>query len=224
MFAALAKTLGQLGDPVLRSVMKRGLVGAVAVYVLTLLALWLVLKATILFAIPWLETLTDWLTGASIFLVALLLFPALVSTVVAVFLEEICAAVEDKHYPGLPDPRPQAITEVLLQTLAFSGVIVAANLLALPVYVFFWWLGPVNLLVFYVLNGYLLSREYFELVASRRLGPGDVKALRRTHLGYLWVAGAVIAFILTIPVVNMFAPIAATAFMLHVFERLRRKG
>ena len=31
------------------------------------------------------------------------------------------------------------------------------------------WLPPINLFIFYGLNGYLLSREYFELVALRHL-------------------------------------------------------
>jgi uncharacterized protein involved in cysteine biosynthesis len=38
------------------------------------------------------------------------------------------------------------------------------------------------------------------------------------------LAGAVITFLLTIPLVNLVTPIIATAFMLHVFEDLRRRS
>ncbi len=82
---------------------------------------------------------------------------------------------------------------------------------------------PLNLFVFYGLNGYLLGREYFELVAARRFDMAGVRRLRRAYRGRLLLAGAVIAFLLTVPIVNLVTPVVATGFMLHVFERLRRR-
>src|SRR3546814_18922147 len=78
------------------------------------------------------------------------------------------------------------------------------------------------MLRFYLLNGYLLGREYFEMVAVRRLDLAGAKRLRRDFRGRVVLAGAVIAFLLTIPLVNLVTPMIATAFMLHVFEGLRR--
>src|SRR3546814_12972622 len=69
---------------------------------------------------------------------------------------------------ALPDALP----------ICFLVVLVLLNLLALLVVYF----GPVlNLLVFFGLNGYLLGREYFELVAARRARPGEIGLLRRRH-------------------------------------------
>jgi uncharacterized protein involved in cysteine biosynthesis len=78
-------------------------------------------------------------------------------------------------------------------------------------------------LVFYALNGYLLGREYFELVALRRLDESSVRALRRSYQGSIFLSGALIAFITTIPLLNLAAPVVATAFMVHLFESLRRR-
>ena len=97
------------------------------------------------------------------------------------------------------------------------------NLLALPLYLLLLFVPPFNLFVFYLLNGYLLGREYFELVAARRLDTAGVRRLRRAYRGRLLLAGAVIAFLLTVPIVNLVTPIIATGFMLHVFEGLRRR-
>ncbi len=83
--------------------------------------------------------------------------------------------------------------------------------------------APLNLFVFYLLNGYLLGREYFELVAARRFDAAGVRRLRRKYRGRVMLAGVVIAFLLTVPIVNLVTPIVATGFMLHVFERLRRR-
>ncbi|MFN3077176.1 MAG: hypothetical protein ABT940_09910, partial [Alphaproteobacteria bacterium] len=80
-----------------------------------------------------------------------------------------------------------------------------------------------NLLVFYLVNGYLLGRTYYEVVALRRL---DVKAaaeLRRSGWMTLLPGGVVVAFLMTVPVVNIVAPVVATAFMVHHFEKMRRR-
>ena len=46
-----------------------------------------------------------------------------------------------------------------------------------------------NCPVYLALNGYLLGREYFELVAARRLPLGELAQLRRRLRGRLWLAG-----------------------------------
>ena len=40
-------------------------------------------------------------------------------------------------------------------------------------------------------------------------------------LGTIFAAGVVIAVLLTIPFVNLLAPLVATAAMVHLFERMR---
>ena len=47
--------------------------------------------------------------------------------------------------------------------------------------------------------------------------------MRRAYRGRLTLAGMVIAVMLTIPVFNLVAPIAATAFALHLFEAMRQE-
>ncbi len=73
-----------------------------------------------------------------------------------------------------------------------------------------------------MVNGYLLGRDYFEIVAVRRLAPEDVVSLRKSYRSRLFWAGVLIAFLFTIPLVNLITPIVATAFMVHVFELLRQ--
>jgi uncharacterized protein involved in cysteine biosynthesis len=77
-------------------------------------------------------------------------------------------------------------------------------------------------MIYLALNGYLLGREYFELVAGRRLPWSKVVGLRRRVRGRLWLAGVAIALLLTVPVFNLVAPVVAIAFMVHLFEGLRR--
>jgi uncharacterized protein involved in cysteine biosynthesis len=68
-----------------------------------------------------------------------------------------------------------------------------------------------------------LGREYFELAALRRLDGARARAMRRRHRFGVLVAGVVITILLTIPVINCVLPVVAAAFMVHEFERLKRR-
>ena len=144
--------------------------------------------------------------------------------VLSFLLEDIALAVEQRHYPDLPAARKQPVTEALRNALAFAGVTIALNLLLLPIYLVLLFVPPLNLFVFYGLNGYLLGREYFELVAQRRLDPTQMRRLRTGNRGRLFIGGVVIAFLLTLPVINLAIPIVATGFMIHLFEDMRRRA
>ena len=136
------------------------------------------------------------------------------------FLDDIAAAVEARHYPELPPAEGLSMSVALLMTFRYLGVMIVLNLVLL-VFLFF---PPLFPFVFYAVNGYLLSREYFELVASRRAGADEIRELRKAHRGRLFVAGVIVALLLTIPGVNLLAPVVATAAMVHLFEEWRHEA
>ncbi len=103
--------------------------------------------------------------------------------------------------------------------MRLSGLSLALNLLALPLYLL---LPGINLFLFLALNGYLLGREYFDVVALRRLDAAAAKAMRNRSGGRVFVGGVLIAGLFALPLINLIAPVVATAFMLHVFEALPR--
>jgi uncharacterized protein involved in cysteine biosynthesis len=92
--------------------------------------------------------------------------------------------------------------------------------LALPVYL----LAPgINVLLFLGLNGYLFGREYFEVVALRRLDVVGARRMRQRFGARVFIGGVVIAALFALPLVNLVAPVIATAFMVHIFQELRRR-
>ena len=147
-----------------------------------------------------------------------LIFPAIVGLALGFMLEDIARAVEGRHYPNLPVARDQSVMEAAKDAIKLAVITVLVNLVVLPLY----FIPFVNLFIFFMVNGYLLGREYFELVAVRRLAPEDVVSLRKSYRSRLFWAGVLIAFLFTIPLVNLITPIVATAFMVHVFELLRQ--
>lgn len=237
MYAALSKTIAQFSDPAFRGVLLKAVLASLLVFVLLWIVAWLGLSWVESWLDAWLadqdvesfwaEALT-WLFGAlswaSLLIVSFLLFPAVVAVVITFLLDPIAEAVEQRHYPGLPPAREQPIAEMLLDTIGFVAVTIIVNLLALPLYLLFLFIPPLNFFVFYGVNGYLLGREYFELVAVRRMLSAEARRLRRRYRGKTFMAGVIIAILLSIPIVNLVTPIIATGFMVHVFESLRQKA
>jgi len=51
---------------------------------------------------------------------------------------------------------------------------------------------------------------------------GAARAVRSRFAGRIFLGGVVIAGLFALPLVNLVAPVIATAFMLHIFEALPR--
>jgi CysZ protein len=220
VLAAFVKAIEQLGDPAIRRVLWVSLGLSVLAFALVWAGVGYLLTQTTVFQIGWLDTAIDVLGGFATLALSWLLFPAVVSTTTGFFLEGVADAVERRHYPNLPPARTQPPQETFASTAKFFGLMLLLNLILLPVLL----IPPVFPFVFYGINGYLLGREYFELVAARRLDPVERRSLRRRHGRTLFIAGMLIAFLLTVPIVNLIAPLVGTAAMVHLFEAIRQEA
>ncbi len=223
------KAVGQLSDPRFLLILAK----ALGLTILMLVALgwgavWLVgLLPTSLGDWPWIGEVplpTAALQGLTIigliFASSFLMIPV-AALFVGFFLEEICDAVEDRHYPGLPDAREVSMGETIGTSLRFFGLVIAVNLLALIPYLIFLFLtGPGALLLMIAVNGLLLGREYFDLVAHRRLPPNKAVPLRRKNSARTWFAGCLMVAALTIPIMNLLIPFLGVATITHQFHRL----
>ena len=214
MYRALGRALAQLFVPPIRGTLVLCLIASVALLVVLCALVWLLLYA-LPFHLVWLHWTVEVLGGFAVLGLAWVLFPGIAGIVVGLFLERVARAVEARYYPGLAPPRAQSTGELIAGALRFAGVSIVLNLLALPIYLF---VPALNLAVFLLLNGYLLSREYFELVALRRAAPDAVRRLRVAHSAEMMLMGVLFAFFLTVPVVNLIAPVLATAAMVHLYQ------
>jgi len=227
MIASFAKAVGQLTDPKLARIVLIGLAATVILYAVVYVVVgWgahHLLYQIDIFGWHPLTIVGEILGGAVVFIVSLLLFPAVATTTLSFMLESVCAAVEFRYYPSLGPAREQGVMEMTWQAVRFMGVLLLINILVLPVYIGALLILGAGAALYFVVNGYLLGREYFELVAMRRLSPRDADALRRAHGGRIWLGGIVLAIISTVPILNLLAPVIGTAAMLHEFEALRRR-
>jgi CysZ protein len=227
MISAFLLAFGQLSDKSLRRVVWIGLFGSLAILFVVWFSIGFTLFKSDFFATGWLFGVFDWLIekltamfgGVFIIIVTWFIFPSVATLIISFFLEDAVLAVERKYYPGLPATRVQSLKVIVQITLKFTALSIGLNILTLPIYARFFFLGPLNLFVFYILNGYLLGREYFELIAHRRLGPLEVTHLRQTCKVKIFLAGMIITFLMTVPIINLVTPVVATAAMVHLVQR-----
>ena len=225
ILADFLRALRQLGDPRFRRVLVLGLALTLALLVAAYAAFLALIQSftpdsieiPLVGPVGGIDTLLG--LGSALFMLGLSIFLMVPVTAAftGFFLEDVVQAVEDRHYPDLlPVPRPR-LMDALIDSANFLALLIVVNLAAVLIYPF---AGPALPLVFWGVNGLLLGREYFTLVAMRRLGRAGAKALRRRHWAQVWLAGTLMAAPLSVPVVNLLIPLLGAATFTHLFQRL----
>lgn len=223
MVAVLIKSIESAFYPEFLRIILKAFLGSLVLFVLLLSLTWYGLTLIKFFDLDWLETLLDSISWAGIVIVSWALFPGTVIIVMGFFIEDIVREVEKLHYPNLDDNFIKPRGSSLWSGCKFGLLTLMINLAALPIILIFLFLPPINIFVFTALNGYLLGREYFELVASRRLQKDRVKKLWKCNRIQLIFSGVVITILYSIPVINFLMPAIGVAYMVHTFYRIWRK-
>lgn len=228
ILSSFGAAVGQLGDRRFRRVLMLGVGLTLALLIGSyagLLAVieWLTGDGVTLPGIgevTWVGDLLGW--GSLFFMLALSVFlmVPVASAITSMFLDEVAQAVEDKHYPHLPPATRVPFWDAFRDTINFLGVLIAANIVALLLYVAF---VPLALFIFWGLNGFLLGREYYTLAAIRRVGRAGAKDLRKRHFWTIWMAGILMAVPLSVPLVNLLIPILGAATFTHIFHKLDQR-
>ena len=216
MFHAAARAFNQIFSPPFRTVLWK----AIGLTLLLLAALWAGLQtlAGAFIVLPWpgIETAVGFLTGfAFLFGLAFIIAPV-TSLFAGIFLDDIADVVERTDYP---EDRPGVAMPILQSigtSIRFFGLVALVNLIALPLVLI---LG-FGYVIFFVANGYLLGREYFEMAAARFSDRATIAGLRQRHGARIFLAGLVIAGFMALPLLNILTPLFATAFMVHMHKRI----
>lgn len=213
----------QLDDRAFRSVLVRGLLSAIAALAITSFGARYTMARI---DIPFWEA-PDWILNvgtAAIFLASSwFLFPAIATAVMSLFLDDVVDSVENKHYPEHKAPKTLALGETIWMSLRLLLIVLVVNVLALPFYLLllFTAIGP--FVLFAGINGYLLGREYFEMVASRHISSKDAARLRRAHRTEIFLLGLGVTGLFMIPVINLIAPLVGAGAAVHSFHKIMQE-
>jgi CysZ protein len=201
---------------------------------LALVGLWLALRELFIYlALPWLDGLIPgtagwegWLAfvigifaSLGIALALALLLAPVTALIAGFFLDDVAEVVEKRDYAQEPAGRPLPLREAIAGTIKFLGVIIAGNIVALLLLL----IPGINLIAFFLVNGYLLGREFFEFAAMRHRPPAEAQLFRAKHAGTVFMAGLILAAFLAVPLLNLLTPLFAAGMMVHLHKKLSQR-
>ena len=219
MLGAFALALGQLGDRRVLAVLVKS--GAITLAIFAALGWlgWLGLGWALEdYSARGLDTLRAFLAAVLALTAGWLLFRLVALAVLQLFGDEVVRAVEARHYPAAAAAaRPlgwreelRVASRSLLRSLGYNLAALPVALLLLATAI-----GPA--LLFAAVNAVLLGRELSEMVALRHRDAAGTAPLpgfaTRTALG------AVVVALLTLPFVNLLAPVLGAAAATHLVHR-----
>ena len=219
----------RLFTPEFRSVLFK----SIGLTVLLLIATWFGLKGVFEWlALPWLDTLmpglpswAGWIgfvaalfAGLGLALGLALLIAPVTAIIAGIFLDDVAEVVEREDYPADRPGEAVPVVRGIILSAKFLGVVIAGNIVALLLLL----VPGVNVIAFFLVNGYLLGREFFEFAAMRFRPEAEAKLFRRKHSTTVFMAGLVIAAFLAVPVLNLMTPLFAAAMMVHLHKLLSR--
>ena len=165
----------------------------------------------------WFRGFAQFLGGSLILVIAYFLFAGIHGAFVGIFIDDILDAVHKKHYPDIPWQNSPSSNHSIL----FSGRIllltVILNLVASPLLILGWFIPPLGLSLQIILNGFLLGKEYGQLVEFRIPKNHSLSPPPKYFLN-----GMIAAFIWIVPFLNLLAPILLAGSVLHTRARLQK--
>lgn len=210
------KALGDLISPEFRTVLLKALGMTIALFIAILIGVEVLLVSLTQFTWPWADWVLEVGTGIALLVAFFFLMSPVTAAFAGLFLDQIADKVEERHYPWDPRGTPLPTSRAILLAVQFFLVVLLVNLAVLPVV--FFGVGAVALIA---ANAYLLSREYFEMVAMRHMPVEEARQMRKENAPAIFFAGLVPAFFSLVPIVNLAVPLFATSYFTHIFKSVR---
>jgi len=229
IFDAARLAFSNLFAPETRSVFWK----VIGLTLLVLVAVWFALKEVLSYlALPWLSgllpvsaELAGWFTfiiglfaSLGLALALALLMAPVTALIAGFFLDDVAEVVERRDYALEPAGRALPLGEAIIGTLKFLGVVIIGNIFAL----FLLLVPGINLIAFFLVNGYLLGREFFEFAAMRYRTPAEARLFRAKHSTPVFLAGLLLAAFLAVPILNLLTPLFAAGMMVHLHKKLTK--
>jgi CysZ protein len=219
MLAAAIQAFRELFTPPFRAVLFKCVGLTVGLLVLLIVLLEGLFNYSVAWT-DWIETAVSWIGGLGLVIGSIFLIPPVTSLMAGLYLDDIAGQVERSHYPADPPGKEMPVHAAIGVGLRFFVAVLVVNLIALLLLL----VPGVNLIAFYAGNGYLLGREYFEMVAMRHVPAEEARRLRKANMGYVWLCGLIVAGLASVPIANLLTPLFATAFMVHIYKSLARRA
>jgi len=166
----------------------------------------------------WIDTAVGWLIGLVSGIGGWFMLPVLTVLIAGMFQETVIHRVEFVYYSDDIRTESPKLWPDIWHDLKFTIWALTLNIIILPLY----FIG-IGFIASIILNSYLLGREFFESAAGYHLGKPEAKGLGEQNRFKIFIGGLVITLMALIPVLNLFVPIFAIIWMVHVYHLLSKK-
>ena len=216
MIVAAFKALGDVLSPEFRSILLKAIGLTLGLFVAVLILTEFLISTLSLLPWPWAETILAIGTGVVLVVAFFFLMAPAAAIFAGLFLDQVAAIVEAKHYPNDPPGASLSTAQSVVTALQFAAVVLVVNLALLPM-IFF----AIGAFVLVVANAYLISREYFEMAAMRHMPVAEARRLRKDNTPQIFLAGFLPAVLSLVPILNLVVPLFATSYFTHLFRKVR---
>jgi CysZ protein len=163
--------------------------------------------------IGWIDTTINWLIALITGIGGWFILPVFTVLIAGMFEETVIHRVEFVYYPdGIRKGSPKFWPDIW-HDIKFTIWALFLNIIILPLY----FLG-IGFIASIILNAYLLGREFFESAAGYHLGKPQANKLISQNRFVIFLGGLVITLLALIPVLNLFVPVFAIVWMVHVYN------
>ncbi|MEZ0244360.1 MAG: EI24 domain-containing protein [Sphingomonas sp.] len=233
MIRALFLSIGQLFDRRVAMVFIKSILLTVVLFAAVSVGIWYGMHQ-LTQAISW--WLNGWLGGAEatqavadiatltlILLAHWLMFRAIAVGVIGIFADEIVEAVEARHYPQAhAAARDVPLGRSIAMGLGSATRLIVINVLLSPLYIMLLLTGIGTPVAFFLVNSWLLGRDFGDMVAARHMPAGQLKKWRGRTRFKRFALGAFGTGIFFIPGINLLAPVIGAAMAAHAFHQGRK--
>ena len=215
MIKSAVLAVGDLLTPEFRGVLVKAVGITFGIFVALLIVTEILIARLSLLPWPWAETILAIGTGVALIVAFFFLMAPVAAIFAGLFLDQVASFVEARHYPGDRPGMPLSAAQSIVTALQFAFVVFVVNLAVLPLV----FVG-VGAFVLIAANAYLMSREFFEMAATRHMSREDARALRKDNTPQILLAGLLPALLSLVPVLNLVIPLFATSYFVHLFKRV----
>ena len=157
-----------------------------------------------------------------IFSIATILFIPISTLISSLYSDKIIQQIEGNHYFYTTYPLKEGFwcgTYAGIKLLLWTSLII----IFLTPLLWIFSIGKYfSIILWIMINGYFIGKEYFELVAIRRLESNEIIEFRTKNYKRLYLGGLLCSLIFSIPILNLVAPAFTTIFTLHEFNKIKQ--
>ncbi len=164
----------------------------------------------------WIQTISVMIGTLFLGILSYFFLSSVYAAFLGLFLDRALDAVREVHYPGSNWENPPGMIESTIASFRFILWSLVVYLLASPLLLVAYFIPPLGLVLQILLGGYLLGREFGQLVELRM--PKNQRLIKPGRLAH----GVIASLLWMFPLINLFAPMLLATALVH--HRLGRQA